>query len=72
MQNHSYFCINLTAPDALPGLDGHRVLDYGVLNGHVSITTSAGLSLNSSKSLSQPRIGQAKEMEMVYPDWAHA
>lgn len=61
MQNHSYFCINLTAPDALTGLDGHRVIDYGVLNGHTHITSHQLDCLNSSKSLSQPRIVKQNE-----------
>ena len=53
--------LNWTAPDVLPGLDGHRVLDHGVLNGHVTITSHQLDCFNSSKSLSQPRIGQAKD-----------
>ena len=61
MQNHNYFCTKLTAPGVLPGLDGHRVLDLGVLNGHVSITSHQLDYFNSSKSLSQPRIGQVKD-----------
>ena len=70
MQNH-----NLTAPGALPGLDGHRVLDHGVLHGHVSITSHQLDCLNSSKSLSQPRIGQAKDengIPRVGPCMTHA